>query len=240
MLESAPSEPAAVLAVRSRIEEACRRAGRPPEAVRIVAVTKGHPWERVRWAPGAGLTDLGENYVAELEDKRSKEQEAPAGVRWHFLGRLQSNKAGRIAELADVVHSAEPGSGIAALGRRAVSAGRSVDVLAQVDFTGSRQGCFPDRIPEFLDELEALEGVRLTGLMAFPPLDPRQPSAETSRPAFAALRELRDQVVGAHPGLTELSMGTTSDYEVAVQEGATMVRIGTALFGERPSPGANR
>ena len=213
----------AVAEVRREIRAACARAGRDPAEVRLLAVTKRVPADRVRAAADAGIGEFGENYVQEMERKR----EAAPEARWHFLGKLQANKAGRVVDSAEVVQTLEPGRAWARLAGRAAERGRTIDCLVQVDFTGRRVGVEPGRAAGFAEEAAAHEGIRLVGLMTVPPLGP------PSRPTFARLRELRDRLRGDLPGLTELSMGMSADYQEAVEEGATMVRIGTAIFGSR-------
>lgn len=216
---------AAISAVRARIEAACRRAGRIAEEVTLIGATKSVPVEAIRDAHAAGLGDFAENYVKELVAKS-----AAVPARWHFIGRLQTGTVSRVAELADVVHSAEPGRGLSKLSGRAESAGRTVPCLAQVDFTGRRQGAGPEDMPAFLEGTCDLKGIRLVGLMTVPPFtkDP-----EGARPFFRRLRELREELVPVWPDLQELSMGMSADFEIAVEEGATMVRVGTAIFGPR-------
>jgi PLP dependent protein len=214
-------------AVRARIDAACRRAGRAPGEVTLIGATKTVPVEAITEAMAAGLGEFAENYVQELAAKAGE----VAGARWHYIGRLQTGTVGRVADLADVVESAEPGRALAKLSRRAEAAGRVIPCLIQVDFTGRRQGVDLEGLPGFAAEASGLTGIRLIGLMTVPPLgdDP-----EASRPYFRRLRELREQLLGAHPGLHELSMGMSADFEIGVEEGATMVRVGTALFGDRP------
>lgn len=194
--------------------------------VRLVAAAKGVGADVVRAAVEAGVTDVGENYVRELRAKAP----AVAGVRWHFLGTLQSGTAHHVADLADVVQTLAGGRSTERLARRARSAGRTLDALIEVDLTGHRSGVRPEDLARVADEVGSLDGLRLVGVMTLPPL-PRVP--EDSRPHFARLRELRDRLRTDHPEVLELSMGMSLDYEVALQEGATMVRIGTALFGPR-------
>lgn len=213
----------AVAEVRRGIHDACARVGRDPEGVRLVAVTKRVPAERVRAAVDAGVSELGENYVQELERK----QEAVPDARWHFLGRVQSNKAERVAAAAEVVQTLEPGRGWRRLADRAAELGRPLECLVQVDFAGGRVGVAPDEAVRFARETAAHEGIRLAGLMTVPPL------GSAPRPVFARLRELRDRLREELPEVTELSMGMSADYLEAVEEGATMVRIGTAIFGPR-------
>jgi PLP dependent protein len=212
-------------AVRDRIAVACSRSGRRPQEVRIVAVTKTLPAEAVRAAVAAGIDEFGENYVNELENKRPAAPEAT----WHFIGRVQSNKARRIQQVADMVHTLEPGRGPAKLAAAARSAGTPVAGLVEVDFTGRRVGIAPAAVPRFVTELSEEPGLDLRGLMTV------APPGEDPRPAFSALRELRDGLRVSFPGFTELSMGMSADLESAVEEGATMVRVGTALFGNRPA-----
>jgi pyridoxal phosphate enzyme (YggS family) len=228
--ESDPAESLAeaLRAVRERIAGAARRAGRVPEAVTLVAVSKTVAVQRVAEAAAAGVRDFGENHAAELQRKAA----LVPGARWHFLGKLQRGTV-RHVDAAAVVHSGEPGGAVEALARRSAARDRVVDVLAQVDFTGRRQGTDPADLSAFVEHLHALGGIRPVGLMTIPPLaaDPRE-----ARPYFVRLRDLRDGLTGDWPGLVELSMGMSADYEVAVEEGATMVRVGTALFGHRPVP----
>lgn len=206
--------------VESRIADACRRAGRDPADVRVIGVTKGISADAVRAARGAGLRELGENYVQELVEKRTAAPEAT----WHFIGRLQRNKVRGVIGAADLVHTLEPGRAADRLARLAEEAERPVTALVEVDFTGSRVGVAPEDLNHFVDTVTRWRDVRLVGLMTVPP------QGEDPRRYFARLRELRDGL----QDLTELSMGMSSDYEEAVEEGATMVRIGTAIFGPRP------
>jgi pyridoxal phosphate enzyme (YggS family) len=212
--------------IRSGIDATCRRVGRDATTVRIVAAAKGVPAERVRWVADAGVTDVGENYVNELADKRPD----VAGVRWHFIGNLQSHTAHRVAEVADVVETLASERAARRLAGRAAARGAELPALIEVDFTGERAGVRVPTLDSFAAFVQTLEGVRLVGLMTLPPMPER---AEDSRPHFRQLRALAERLRRAHPGIAELSMGMSIDYEVAVEEGATMVRIGTALFGER-------
>jgi pyridoxal phosphate enzyme (YggS family) len=212
--------------IRTEIEAACRRAERDASTVRVVAAAKGVPVERVRWVVDAGIADVGENYVKELADKRP----AVPGVRWHFIGNLQSHTAHRVAELADVVETLASERAARRLARRAAERRVELPALIEVDFTGERTGVRVEGLDSFAAFVDTLEGVSLVGLMTLPPLPER---AEDSRPHFRRLRELAERLHRGHSGMAELSMGMSIDYEVAVEEGATMVRIGTALFGER-------
>jgi PLP dependent protein len=214
--------------VRSNIRSACERTGRDPSSIRVVAVTKEVPVDLARWALEAGLVDLGENYVKEMATK----VRALPQANWHYVGVLQSSTAHVVADLAGVVHSLAPGKACTRLAGRAERAGRVLTALIQVDFTGRRAGAEPNDVPPFAREAASMPSIDLRGLMTLPP-EPKQ--AEDSRPYFRRLRELRDRVREDVDGFDELSMGMSADYEVAVEEGATIVRLGTALFGERPS-----
>ena len=193
----------------------------------LVAAAKTIPAGSIQLVVDAGVPDVGENYVKELRQKRR----VVRGARWHYIGALQASGAHHVAVSADVVQTLAGGRAAERLARRAAEAGRVLDSFIEVDLTGSRTGTPPEEVPELADRLVRLEGLRLVGLMTVPPI-PDAP--EDARPWFQALRRLRDTVREKHPGVLELSMGMSLDYEVAVEEGATMVRIGTALFGERP------
>ena len=213
-------------AIRETIVGACARSGRDPSGVTLVAAAKTVPSEVVTWAAEAGVSAIGHNYVQELRDMHDEVD----GVRWHFIGTLQASSAHHVAALADVVETVAGEKATTRLARRAHDAGRVVDALIEVDLTGARTGVPPDELGAFADLVAGLEGLRLRGLMTLPPIPER---AEDARPWFVRLRELRDRLAGTHPQVVELSMGMSLDYAVAVEEGATMVRIGTALFGPR-------
>ncbi len=213
--------------IRSGIRSACDRAGRDPQAVRIVAAGKTVEPEALAWVLEAGVRDLGENYVQELRAKRR----VVLGATWHFIGTLQRHAAHHVAELADIVETAVPGRALERVARRAAEAGRALPSLVEVDFTRERSGVAPEEVLDACDTVAAMPGLELAGLMTLPPLTP---DAEGARPYFTRLRELLGTVRDRHPEAAELSMGMSLDYQVAVEEGATMVRIGTALFGERP------
>jgi PLP dependent protein len=222
-----PSIQEAVARVRVRMAAACVRSGRDPESVTLVAVTKTVPLETVRLARAAGVADLAENYANELA---AKAQAVPAT--WHFVGKVQAGTAPKVADHAEVIHSAEPGRALERVGARAARNTRMLRCLIQVDFTGRRQGVGPEQLSEAIRRISELEGLLVAGLMTLPPWTAE---AEAARPYFARLRRLRDDLQAGWPGLIELSMGMSGDYEVAIEEGATMVRVGTALFGERPA-----
>jgi PLP dependent protein len=213
--------------LRDGIARACERVGRDPGEVRIVAAGKTFGPEAIAEVRDAGIRDVGENYVRELRAKRA----AVPGVVWHFIGTLQSGSAHHVAELADVVHTVTPGRAAERLGRRASAGGRTLPVLIEVDFAGRGTGVPPEAVREASAVVSAIEGVELVGLMTLPPL----PSApEDSRPYFVRLGALLHELSERRPQMRELSMGMSLDYQVAVEEGATMVRVGTALFGARP------
>ena len=215
--------------VRLRIVRAAERSGRDPTTVRIVAAAKTVPPEPIRWAVEAGVTAIGQNYVPDLRRVRP----LVPGARWHYIGTLQSGHAPQVAELADVVESVAGERAARRLGRRAAREGRTLDALIEIDFTSERSGVDPDEAARFADLVASLDGLRLIGLMTIAPLGR---DAEASRPVFVRLRQLTARIRERHPEVLETSMGMSLDYEVAAEEGATMVRIGTALFGPRPTP----
>jgi len=220
--------------VRGRIAAACRRAGRRPEDITLVAVSKTFPAERIREVVRAGVSDIGENYVQEVLPKR----EALAGepIRWHFIGHLQSNKAKSIAAWVTMVHALDSQALAQELDTRAARANRTIDALVEVNTTGeqSKFGITPDQVLPFVRSLEGFPHIRICGLMT---IGPFLPDPEGSRPMFRRLRELRETLARhSQQNLdpVHLSMGMTGDFEVAVEVGATLLRIGTALFGSRP------
>ena len=187
-----------------------------------MAVTKKVEPSVIRLAVRAGLKEFGENYVQELETKRPIAPDAT----WHFLGRVQHNKAARVIDSSDVIHTLEPGRSARRLADLAATREPSPRFLIEVDFTGARVGVSPGGLDAFADSVVE-SGVDLRGLMTVAPL------GKDPRPWFARLRELGQSLRKRHPGATELSMGMSTDLEVAVEEGATMVRVGTAIFGPR-------
>lgn len=216
--------------LRERIADAARAAGRDASGVRLVAVTKGHPVEALRAALGAGLRDLGENRVEELEPK--VEALGRDGVTWHMVGHLQSRKAGRAMAAADLIHSVDSGRLAERLSRLAADGG-GVDVLVQVNTSAeeSKSGIEGDAAVEEVHRISELPGLRVRGLMTMAPfVDDERVLTD----AFAGLRRLHERLREVAPEVgPELSMGMSNDLEVAIREGSTMVRIGTALFGER-------
>ncbi len=215
--------------VQERIAEAALRSGRRPEEVRLVGATKGVPPERILEAVEAGLDTIGENYVQEAQRK----YEIIGGrVKWHMIGRLQTNKAKHAVRLFEVIHSLSSLKLALELQKRAEREGRRIRVLVQVNLSGeeTKAGVSPEGLPELIRTVLGMSNLEVSGLMTMPPYseDP-----ENSRPFFRRLRELRDRLSEEGIILPELSMGMSNDYEVAVEEGATMVRIGTAIFGPR-------
>lgn len=222
--------------VSRRVGDCARRCGRAADEVTLIAVSKTHPAALVRAAIAAGASDFGENRVQEAEGKIEELRAEAPGVRWHLIGHLQSNKARRAVKLFDVIHSVDSVEVVARLERICADDGRShLDALVQVDLAGeaTKSGAAEGELQSVVDAFDACERVRLIGLMTLPPF---LEDAELVRPYFRRLRELRDRLRerGAfREGLGELSMGMSHDFEVAVEEGATMVRVGTAIFGER-------
>jgi PLP dependent protein len=217
--------------VQGAIAAACQRSGRSPGDVLLIAVSKTVEVERIRAAIAAGVACLGENRVQEA---REKIDTLGRPVPWHLIGPLQTNKAKDAARLFDWIHSVDRLELAAELSRRARALGRTVDVLLEINVGEEPQkaGARPQEIKSLLDAAAGLDGIRVRGLMAIPPA---VAEAEQSRPWFRRLRELRDGT-----GLEHLSMGMSADFEVAVEEGATMVRVGTAIFGPRAAPPRNR
>jgi pyridoxal phosphate enzyme (YggS family) len=219
--------------IRQRIAEACARAGRDPTAVLVVAVTKTQPPEAVNEAANLGLTLFGESKVQEAKAKIGL---CPGRLRWHMIGHLQSNKVRDAVELFEMVQSVDSLHLAEELNKRAEQAAKSIRILLEVNIVGegSKFGYQPERLLLDLERLNALPRLEIHGLMTIPPWSPLP---EKARPVFQKLRALKDQcekLLGAP--LPHLSMGMSHDFEVAIEEGATMVRIGTALFGERPKP----
>ncbi len=217
--------------IRERIAAACSRVDRPAGGVVLIGASKRQPVARIEEACAAGLRDLGENRVQEASAKRPL---LPSGLQWHLIGPLQSNKARLAAELFDVVHSVDRSKIARALDREAGRIERALPCFLEVNLGAepSKHGFAPADLPTALDEILRLEHLEPVGLMAIPP---HSDEVEGSRPWFRALRELRDRSRERHPEFPGLlSMGMSGDFEVAIEEGATHVRVGTALFGPRP------
>jgi PLP dependent protein len=218
--------------VRARIARAAGRAGRDPASIRLIAVSKTFPAEFVRAAAAAGQIDFGENKVQEALLKM--EQTADLALRWHLIGHLQSNKAKKAAGF-DVVHSIDEAGLLRRLDEAAEAAGRRIDLLVQVDLAGeaTKHGATEEALADIFDAARSARACRCVGLMIIPPA---VDEADAARPYFQALREVRDRLLARGVDATmlqELSMGMSHDFEVAVEEGATLVRVGTAIFGGR-------
>ncbi len=223
--------------IRAKLGEAAARAGRSLADITLVAVSKRKPASDVRTAFSAGQHVFGENYVQEAAEKIEALQEIRSALSWHFIGHLQRNKAKRAVELFDFIETVDSLKLLRAIGRHASQAGRVMPVLLQVNISAeeSKAGMAPDELEPFVDAMlaEDISGVDVQGLMILPPWNP---DPEASRPWFAkarALREALSERYGSALDLRHLSMGMSGDFQVAVEEGATIVRIGTALFGAR-------
>lgn len=219
--------------VRARIAAAAARAGRSPADIRLIAVSKTFPIDRIRAAYQAGQRDFGENRVQEALQKIAAG--ADMDVRWHLIGHLQSNKARRAVDGCAVIHSIDSADLLRRVDRAASDAGRKPDLLIQVDLAlePTKHGAPVETLPELLTEASRCTAARVIGLMLLPPL---AENPEDARLWFRRLREVRDELRSggaAAPPLRELSMGMSHDFEVAIEEGATMVRLGSAIFGER-------
>ena len=219
--------------VEQRIGEACRRSGRSRDEVRLVAVSKKFALPAILEANRLGLRDFGENYAQELRDKQREAEEGVAGtLRWHFIGALQRNKVKYVVGKADLIHAVDNMALVAELDKRAAASRTRVRALVEINGgEQSKNGIRGDDLREFLESASRFQNVSLEGLMIMPPYfeDP-----EMSRPWFSGLREMRDKIAGEFPGIRELSMGMSNDFEVAIEEGATILRVGSALFGPRP------
>lgn len=225
--------PANVNTIRGRIAAACQRAGRRPDDVTLVAVSKTFPAERVREAVEVGVLDIGENYVQELLEKREKL--ADAAIRWHFIGHLQSNKVKYIAPWVTLIHAVDTVGLVREIDNRAAKSGRVLELLVEVNTTGegTKFGVQPEATVSFVRSLEGFPNIRVAGLMT---IGPFLPDPEGSRPMFRTLRELRSEAAQMgqdNVTMHHLSMGMTGDFEVAIDEGSTLIRVGTAIFGSR-------
>jgi pyridoxal phosphate enzyme (YggS family) len=220
-------------AVREQIQAAAARAGRTPGSVRLVAVSKTHPAEAVDAAAAAGQTMFGESRVQEARDKIPA---CPPGLDWHFIGHLQKNKVRQALPLFAFFHSIDSAPLAQAIDRIAGETGKPVDGLLEVNVSGeeTKHGFRPERLRAEFPALAKLPHLRIRGLMT---MAPYSENPEDARPVFRALRELRDELQSAHDHpLPELSMGMSGDFEPAIEEGATLVRVGSSIFGARPYP----
>ena len=223
---------ARLAAVRERIAAAAGRAGRDPASVRLVAVSKTFPVDYIRAAADAGHLDFGENRVQEALRKMDEIGDSP--IRWHLVGHLQSNKAKRIGRF-DTIHSLDGAALCRAVDEAATAAGRRIDLLVQVDLAGepTKHGAREDELVGIFEAARGLRAARVVGLMLLPPAvdDP-----DAARPFFRQLRDVRQRLLDRgvdRSMLRDLSMGMSHDFEAAIEEGATIVRVGTAIFGER-------
>jgi pyridoxal phosphate enzyme (YggS family) len=219
--------------VRERIQKAAAGCNRPLDSIHLIAVSKTMPADIVKLAIEAGVTDLGENYIQEARDKVNTLATYP--VNWHYIGHLQSNKAKYAVRLFDLIHSVDSLKLARELNKQAHKNDKIQPILVQVNVAreASKSGVYAENTIELLENLSQLANISVKGLMTMPPYFN---APEKVRPFFAALRELRDRIRDAgipNIAMDELSMGMTGDFEAAIEEGATMVRIGTAIFGER-------
>lgn len=223
--------------VKTRIREACLRSGRNPEDVLLVGVTKTFDPEKIREATAAGLFDFGENYVQELNRKR--QQLSDDRIRWHFVGHLQSNKVKYIADHIHLIHSMDNAHLAEEIHKRGEKANRIIDVLVEVHTTdeATKFGVLPEKTADLVKQISKLERIRVQGLMTMGPFseDPND-----SRPSFQQISELKRRIEQEgieNVSMHHLSMGMSHDFEVGIEEGATIVRIGTAIFGKRSEAG---
>jgi pyridoxal phosphate enzyme (YggS family) len=223
-----------ILNIKARMAQAADKCGRILDEISLLAVSKTFPPDFIVRAAEAGISRFGENRVQEAEIKIPQLQNIHS-LEWHLVGHLQTNKAKRAVELFNVIHSVDSVKLAAKLDQACREAGKVLSILLQVDLAdeATKFGAEPGRIHELVEAIHGFSGLRLDGLMVIPPFfdDP-----EDVRPYFAGLRELRDKLEAEQPGclgLKHLSMGMSHDFELAIQEGATILRIGTAIFGER-------
>jgi len=219
--------------VKDRIEKAAKRAGRDPRGIELLVVTKSVEPEKIIEAARAGVEVFGENYAQELRDKRKIVGEAlEKNLRWHFIGLLQRNKVKYLVGEVELIHSVDNLKVVEEIDKKGEKIGIETPILLEVNLGNeeTKGGVLGEEVGNFLTELKRFSNVRVKGLMTMPPYfeDP-----EMARPYFKTLRELRDKLQRSFPTLRELSMGMSGDFEVAVEEGATIVRVGTAIFGAR-------
>jgi pyridoxal phosphate enzyme (YggS family) len=234
-LKSGKMVPESVEIIRNRIREVCLRCGRRPEDVLLLGVSKTFGIDKIREAVSAGLFDIGENYIQELDGKRSRLNDDR--VRWHFIGHLQSNKVKYIADYIHLIHSVDNDRVAEEIQKRAEKAKRSIDVLVEVHTTdeATKFGVRPENTLELVKRISSFDRVKVRGLMT---LGPFSEDPEDSRPSFRQLADLAKRITNEgidDVALQHLSMGMSHDFGVAIEEGATIVRIGTGIFGERPA-----
>ena len=216
--------------IRQRIVSACARSNRPPEEVTLVAVTKTFSSRSIRDALASGVRDIGENYIQELTGKYA--ELSREDIRWHFIGHLQSNKVKHIVPWIHCIHSVDSVALGKEIAKHAETSGRTLSVLIEVNTSGesTKFGVSPDSAHSLAQQLNELKNISVDGLMT---IGPFLPDPEASRPSFRRLANLKSDIAKAGIPMRHLSMGMTNDFEVAIEEGATMVRIGTAIFGKR-------
>lgn len=223
-------------AIRERIGNACRKAGRPASDVRLIAVSKTFPLGKIEEAAGLGLTEFGESRIQEAENKIDALRSSKTPLRWHMIGHLQRNKARRAVELFDCIQSLDSIRLAEAVNRLAAEAGKTQECLAEVKISDDpeKTGLAPRDLQPFLDACAGMKNIQISGLMCIPPYFD---NPESTRPFFAKARTIFEKQFLGDPRTRAvppvLSMGMSHDFEVAIEEGSTMVRIGTALFGER-------
>lgn len=220
--------------IRNEIADACARAHRDPATVALMAVSKVHPPEAILEAHAAGQRLFGENRVQEWQSKQPAV--SATDLEMHLIGPLQNNKTTKAAELFHAVDTLDSFKTAERLNRAAAALDKTIPVLIEVKLSpeDTKHGVAPEQLPELIAQLAPLKNLTVRGLMTVPPwCDDTPEGAETARPYFAHLRRLRDELHPKHPTLTELSMGMTNDFRVAIEEGSTTVRIGTAIFGKR-------
>jgi pyridoxal phosphate enzyme (YggS family) len=221
--------------IREKIAQAASRCGRSPENIKLVAVSKRFPASVIKEAFKGGQTLFGENYIQEVQQKRA---EVPAGVHFHFIGHLQTNKAKIAAESCTMIETVDRLKLARVLGKHLEKLSTSMDILVQVNIgeDSNKSGVSINDTEKLLVELKSIPQIRVCGLMTIPPIEP---SPEDSRPHFRNLRLLADELSGkdlfADNNRIELSMGMSGDFHIAIEEGATIVRVGTAIFGNRPA-----
>lgn len=220
--------------IRERVKKACERSGRSVNDVTLVAVSKKFGIDNIKQAFDLGIRDFGENYAQEFRDKsRIIGEEYNREIKWHFIGTLQRNKVKYVVGNAHLFHSLHSLKIAEEFNKRAGKLGVNTDALIEVNISGegNKSGVKPVKLKKLLDSVNDLKNVNIIGLMGMAPYLDKQ---EKSRPYFKMLRELRDEMQQFNSGLKELSMGMSGDFEVAVEEGATIIRIGSSIFGERP------
>jgi len=222
--------------IQEKIRNACMAAGRNPDSVTLIAVSKTFGFHEIEEAVRAGVLDIGENYVQEITEKRHRVPEP--NIRWHFIGHLQSNKVKHIAEWVHLIHAVDNENVAAEIQKRGLILGKVIGILIEVNTSGesSKFGVAPRKAIEFARRISTQSNLKVQGLMT---VGPFLPDAAQSRPSFRLLKTVFDEINSAHvfqEPMKHLSMGMTHDFTVAIEEGSTMVRIGTAIFGTRPKP----